>query len=255
MHSLQRKLNRTIRKTITNPIINISDKLLNITEPILKFPPNVQQYINKYGNNKITNLTISRNPVNAMIQTALNFLSNGKLNELPYDTLFHLQLFITLDNNTSFMIEKNERINAGNIVIDDDTETMEINNIPDITFSELLNNGLNFMGKKRFFIYHSSNSNCQDFILNLLHGNNINEQQYNEFIKQDATALFNNNTKLRKLANTLTDIGARFNQFINGGSVKKSTKWIDFVKNYAHKHNITFKQALKDAKDEYHKQK
>ena len=73
MHSLQRKLNRTIRKTITNPIINISDKLLNITEPILKFPPNVQQYINKYGNNKITNLTISRNPVNAMIQTALNF--------------------------------------------------------------------------------------------------------------------------------------------------------------------------------------
>ena len=39
---------------------------------------------------------------------------------------------------------------------------------------------------------------------------------------------------------------------ISTGGAKKPSKWIQHVKQYANKHNVSYKQAMKDAKASYH---
>ena len=71
------------------------------------------------------------------------------------------------------------------------------------------------------YIASFAKANCQDFVLNVLLANGINNQAYNNFIKQDTAALFQGETGLRKTSNTLTDIGARGDILMQGGCIRK----------------------------------
>ena len=75
------------------------------------------------------------------------------------------------------------------------------------------------MGKDNFYKYSAYNNNCQTFISNILKANNLLTYELNNFIVQNTQQLFNNLSNLRKITNTLTDIGGRFD-FIRQGEIK-----------------------------------
>jgi len=72
------------------------------------YPPSMRAALEKYGNNKITSLTVGRNPIQSVIQKIANTLVGSKLNDLNIDTLFHLFLIIELDNGMKFKTERNQ---------------------------------------------------------------------------------------------------------------------------------------------------
>jgi len=165
-------------------------------------PQNVKNALSKIGNNKIISARLGRTPVQAVIQGALKAVAT-----VPYDTLFHLFIELTLDNGQKWTLEKIERIN---LVKEDRskkqgaefTSSFPVNK----TVNELFQNTKAKMGD-RFLPYQSASNNCQVFIIGVLDGNGLNNSERTSFVKQDTKSIFANNPALRKFANTLTDIG------------------------------------------------
>ncbi len=182
------------------------------------FPPILTEYLDKYGENIIVGATIYRHKVNGIITSALNILSNNN-----YDRLFHLRVYLTLDNGKEIYIEKNERLNAGSgnkqsghhfLVVDP-------NDIPQgLTLRQLIDNTQQLMGEK-FLTYSASSNNCQYFIRAVFQANNILRPNYEAFIKQNTEAIFKNNPLLRKFSNTLTDVAGEANAIMAGGNVSE----------------------------------
>jgi hypothetical protein len=90
--------------------------------------------------------------------------------------------------------------------------------------------------KDKFFPYHPSTNNCQDFILQMLKANGINDENAFNFVKQDTTMIFKNKGYLSSLAKGVTDLGGYADVVLQGGSIKGNAltnKEIDeLVKHY-----------------------
>ena len=165
-------------------------------------PQNVKNALSKIGNNKIISARCGRTPVQAVIQGALKAVAT-----VPYDTLFHLFIELTLGNGQKWVLEKIERINLvkedrSNKQGAEFTSSFPVNK----TMNELFQNTKNKMGD-RFLPYQSASNNCQVFIMGVLDGNGLNNSERTSFVKQDTKSIFAKNPALRKFANTLTDIG------------------------------------------------
>lgn len=192
-----------------------------VTTGVTGEPPNLTSLLNKYGNARIQYIKINRTPVQKGMTSALNFFSKNKnnfLNEfakLPYDSLYHLQMIISTDKGR-VVLEKNERINMSERPIE--TETINVTFPVGLTIRQIYDNGKRVMGSK-FFTYSASSNNCQDFIMGLLTGSNLNSPQVTAFTKQNTATLFKNDSRLRKISNTVTDIGARANAVFQGGEL------------------------------------
>ena len=76
----------------------------------------------------------------------------------------------------------------------------------------------------RFLPYQSASNNCQIFIMGVLDGNGLNNSDLTSFVKQDTKSIFKNNPVLRKLANTLTDIGGYANAIRQSTDLYKNSK-------------------------------
>ena len=207
-----KKAGRTIRKTFNALVNGISD-----------YSPKVRNILNQYGGNVITSMVIGRTPVPSLLTNLLGIASGGEftknLQNSPYDQLFHLFVRMELDGGTILTLEKNEVINMDiDNPIPPNTETQDVNLSGSYTPTELLNNTKNYMGGK-FFTYSARDNNCQDFILSLFNANNIGSQANKDFIKQDTKQLFGSNVGLRKLSNTITDIGAKANILTQGAGL------------------------------------
>lgn len=166
------------------------NKVLDFKEFV---PKNVTQALKKIGDNTILTARLGRTPVQEIIQDILN----------PVGDLFHVFIELTLDNGKKWILEKNERINLVKDRRDktEFTESFHVNK----TVNDLFQNTQNKMGEK-FLPYKSANNNCQFFIMGVLDGNGLNTPDRTEFVKQDTKNIFKT-PELRKLANTLTDIG------------------------------------------------
>ena len=209
-------------KKVFNKSVSFANKLIGTTEA---YPPSLTSIQNKYGNELITKIDVCRNPVPSTITTAMNAVSFGGFNKIlktePYDKLFHLFLKITT-NISSFIIEKNERINAST-TIPKITESMNVIFSNGLTFNQLIQNTRNYMGN-RFLQYDPSTNNCQDFVLAILQSNNILTDELKQFIKQDTSQIFKSNPNLGKISKGLTDIGAKINIIQQGGSINLKNK-------------------------------
>lgn len=219
-----------INKAFANAkVINRTfDKSINYIDDIIHkrddYPPSARQVIKRYGESPIKSISINRTPVNKILLGSLNVASLGDFNKnlanLPYDQLYHLDIVINVEPGTAVKVEKNEVINIDTrINHNNKTETKQLSFVPvGLTLNKLLEGGKKILGSK-YFDYSAYNNNCQDYIMALLKGSNIgNEQDFN-FIKQDTKSLFKNNPALRKFANTVTDIGARANVVIEGSGM------------------------------------
>lgn len=224
---------KKIIKKVSNKTSDIIENLKDYGKAIIygreDYPPKVRNIINIVGDKYVKKITIKRTPVSSVLTGALTLFSSkfGERLERDFDELFHLFIELTLDDNTTVSLEKNEVINMDiNPKTRPKTEIKIINTpIPNITLNEMLNNTENYMGKKKYFSYSAKNNNCQDYILSFLKSNNIGDENDYAFVKQDTKSLFENLPYLRKLSNTVTTIGERINVITTGAG-------IDYTKNY-----------------------
>ena len=186
-----------------------------------EFQPSQRALLEKYGNLVITNAVIVRTPVESAIVKAMSVISKNQfgknLDKAPFDTLYHLQLDLTLAGGVKIRMEKIEVVNLELCKTNKGTmEREKVDNIPqNVTLLEFVEAGQKRMGSK-FFPYDSKSNNCQDFILNMLQANNFGSAEDFTFVKQDTDQLFKRTGKLGKVANALTDIGAKANLLMKG---------------------------------------
>lgn len=191
------------------------------------YPPYVRKVLQEVGDKPIKSLSISRAPIRKAITTILNLLTLGELkrslDQLSYDELFHLRLIAIVEDKT-VLIEKNEVINIEYVKGYIEGETKKVDFPGTITINQLLEGAKKIQGDN-FFKYSAYDNNCQDFVTALLKGSNIGTEQDFNFIKQDTKQLFENYGYMRKIADTVTNVGAKINEVIYGaglGSVVQS---------------------------------
>jgi hypothetical protein len=252
------------KKIVKDAVVEKVKKVTAVVYGRQDYPPKVRKILSQYGGKNITGITIGRTPLGTPLMSALQVASGNtfsqKLENTPYDKLFHLFICIELDSSSKIVLEKNEVINAViGCKLPKDTETKVItsSNIPPaLTLNDALEKTRERMGGN-YFTYSAKDNNCQDFIVSFLTANNIGNETDNSWVKQETKVLFDGgNNRLRKIANTLTDLGAKVDVLIQGAGIKKSTvnnigmanKWIEYVKAYAKKNNMKYNEALKDPK-------
>ena len=216
------------RKTTDKVASTAKDVATKVITGNTGMPPNVKSMLDKYGDSIITDMTIARNPVGSALVSALSVASMGEfkknLDNSPYDKLFHLKLIITLHNGIKLALEKVERVSLTKYtkpVKGQEDESVSVDK--QITLGQLYHNAEMVMGD-RFYPYSARDNNCQNFILSVLKASGIGGERDFAFIKQDTKSLFGDESFLRKLSNTVTDIGARFNVLMQGGKIKSSRK-------------------------------
>jgi len=208
------------------------------------YPPKMREILKKYGDKPIMKIFTCRNPVGSLLTGALNAVSMGEFNkrfeQQPYDKLFHLDLRCEVDIGekefnkqqkaskisklikqnriATILLEKREILDAVvNPKKTKETECQLIVNVPQglLTINKLLEGGKKVLGNK-FFTYSAYDNNCQNYVMALLKGSNIGSQENYDFVKQNTKELFKGLPGTRKIANTVTDLGATFNTLIEG---------------------------------------
>ncbi len=198
-----------------------------LTGNITQLAPRLKQLLNSYGSTTIKGIEIGRSPVSGLLTGALSLFSGGKFGqrqkENDFDQLFHLFIIFTLEDGKRMLVEKNERINMElNPKKRPKTEVERVVNFPaGLDLNTIINKTKSSMGDKKFFGYSAKDNNCQDFIMGILNSNNIGDATDRKFVKQNTKELFRDLPYLRKLSNTLTDVGARANVFMEGGDINK----------------------------------
>jgi mannose-6-phosphate isomerase-like protein (cupin superfamily) len=164
-----------------------------------------KKVLEKYGKEKITALTVSRIPLDAPIQRALEFVNKRATDS--YDTFFHLGLIATLESGKKILIEKNQTIDLEESFTFPDTQLKR--NVPlkgrVLQLGEFLDNTQSYMGKEKYFEYNAWNNNCQVYVNSLLTANNLNNPALKLFILQDLKQVIETTPYLaQKFANLIT---------------------------------------------------
>lgn len=188
-------------------------------EKLRSRPPQMNELLKKYGNNRITKISVCRQELMGASKYLTNTLTLGTFEKnrkrLNYDKVYHLYMVIYLDNGVSVGIEKNERINIWyNPIKPKKTPTSECEERSVINRPTLDNFILNGekKGGRNFYRYSAFRDNCQKFVNDLTTSNGLN---LSKFVLQDAGALLE--PRFRKLALGITDI-AGMARYIVGGS-------------------------------------
>lgn len=193
-------------------LVDIGNAAQEAIKGLTQYPPRVQDFLNKYGNDTISNITLRRAPIKGVINTLLNWISFGKWNEVRkkygYDTFYHLSMVFDVANTTA-VLEKNQVINLSTGYNQQpDTQILRITN-PSLTVNEMMDRTRKQMGDEKFFTYDAFTNNCQVFLLNVLKANNMLTPSVQSFILQPIDELVKELPGyLKPVARTLTDIAA-----------------------------------------------
>ena len=208
----------------------------------------VKAMFNKYGNQHIKQIRISREPLSQKIQYALQ-LVNSKSKE-AYDDLFHLSLIVTMDER-DLLIEKNETIE-----IEDNFKMKEIRVMRDvpmkgkqITLNQLMENTLKGMGPEKYFKYNAWTNNCQNFVGDILKYNGLLTKDLETFIYQDLTQIIKTTPWMaRKFADFVTHT-AGWVRKITGYGNKGEPIFFDDIEQSAYENNY-FRNVVYTPPDE-----
>jgi hypothetical protein len=77
-------------------------------------------------------------------------------------------------------------------------------------------NGEMFQGED-FWLYDARDNNCQIFVMSLLKGNKLGDQQLYEYVLQDAKELLGD--RLKKISRALTDVAGISDIILHGHSL------------------------------------
>lgn len=221
-----------IGKGILDTLKSASQAISNFGTTLIKgrsdYPQDQKTILSQFGNMIVRHIQIGRTPLPSLLTQALNIATLGAfskaLKRSPYDKLYHLFVILTLDNNKTMLVEKNEAINMkiNPQAAPKTTTYFDVAQIPStLTFSTLMANTQRALGSK-FFSYDSTKNNCQDFIIAMFKSNSILTQPIYNFVKQDVGTLFQNFENTKKLMNVVTDLGSKFDIIKKGGRLNKT---------------------------------
>jgi hypothetical protein len=199
----------------------------------LDFSNKIKSILKQYGNEPILAIRIGRRPIQNKVETAFNIISMGKWAEnrkkYYYDTLFHLFLIITLDDDTVISFEKNSIVtmteNDGRCSMQN-VECIELEYLQDsITLSELVMKPLDRIGKNKYFVYSPFSQNCQIFISDILKTFNLYSEKAKEFVYQDISEIVKRLPFYISWAGkAVTDADATLSKIIGAGTKKQNDK-------------------------------
>lgn len=222
-------------------------------------PPTVRNKLRKWGNEPIVSIVIGRKPLGTPIMTALELASGftfkEKLEQTPYEKLFHLFLGITTTKH-KFTYEKEEVVamNFFNTVKRQGSEFRNIHIQDGLTMNNCIEKQRELMDGK-FLTYSSKDNNCQDFVKAFLEANNIGNSDDVAWVKQDVYTLFEGNDTLRKISNSVTDLGAKVNEIVYGsGTRNHKQSHEEYLKTLIDNYD-NLKEARKKIKTEKDKEK
>jgi hypothetical protein len=197
-----------------------------------KLRPTARRVMEQHGNEEISSITVCREPIMKGVEKFMNVVSVGGINrakqDLQYDDLFHLYMFIKTKNGTSIRNEKNEVINIEVKQMDSNPkrETREITVNKPLTLNEFIENTSKYMGDK-FLSYSASSNNCQNYIDACLSGNQLNTPELKKFVMQDSDKIFKHLPSwLRPFSDKLTGLAGRIDVLKNGMGRKRRIKKI-----------------------------
>ena len=205
------------------------------------YSPKVRALLEKFGGEVVRSASIVRNPVQQVLVEAMNVVSFGafkkNMKDADYDQLFHLQLDFTLESGKEMRVEKVEVINMDESLTNKaDGQIRPVSKMPTgMTLSSMMENTKNAMGGK-FFLYSAKDNNCQDFLLAVLTANGMGDAEDYAFVKQNTAQLFKGLDTLRKVSNTLTDIGSKVNIATTGAGIGSSSS-ADVIHHHHHYHH------------------
>ena len=177
-------------------------------------PPEVKRLLEKYGNQKIVQMSVARKPIISLIKKVVDLLANE-----VYDKLFHLFIIVKLENGVELKLERNQRINfTQSLGLTPDTEIIEVPINKDITLSEFITKANKRQGDL-YWKYSSSSNNCQDFVFVNLSVNGLMTPQLKTFVKQDTKNLLPK--WVQSVSDTITDAAASVDSVVQGGSKRK----------------------------------
>jgi hypothetical protein len=234
-----------IKNEIVNPNSDLRSKIpANITQAAAQFtekfvntkmPPNSQKWLNENANSYLTGVTIKRAPVSRAITGFLNAVAGGRLNkkasEMGYDSLFHLSVVITFEDESerpqTAQLEKLERVSFSSRISEaPNTETFDFPKVGYDKIGDIVKKWQANMGDN-FYKYDSFKNNCQSFILGFLKAADLLSPAAEKFVNQHADELLKAQPGyLGNLANSITNLGAIVNQAMQGGKKGRKGKGI-----------------------------
>lgn len=215
-----------LKRHVESSIAVIKD-LVSSAKKALFFPPNKlpggsQKTLNAHAQDIIQSITVRREPINSVVNKALNVLTFGAfkkaMKDLAYDKMFHLSMVIKT-NKTHLTLEKNERINLSTTIKRNaGTEQVDVPwSKSDVSLDQFLENARKSMGDHRFFQYNAFQNNCQDFLWGILKANGAASPDVVKFIKQDAEKLVSKMPSyIKKIAQFATDTAGKITQVMSG---------------------------------------
>jgi site-specific DNA-cytosine methylase len=249
-------------KSVGQKVVNVVSNVVSGRAIRNDYPPYVRGLLHEMGNRPIVEMYVRREPIQSLLNTALNFISRGKWNEVKakyaYDKLFHLGLEVLVkvsdqdDIYKRFVIEKNEVIEISTAkAFAKDTEVMPVQmGGVGHTMNTLLNGAKQIMGAK-FFPYDPFHNNCQDFVMALLTGSGLGNQSVYSFVKQPIEALVSELPSITgKIAKGITDLGGVVNTAIYGqGGLNPSRELASQFKKWGVNPTDYLAEAKKRAKE------
>lgn len=182
--------------------------------------PSFRRFMEVNKNKKIVQLTVCRVPILGVIDKALNIISLGgwqkNKEKYKYDDMFHLYIYIRIDGSGLYRMDKNHVVEVEKARdIDSKGKCMQVYLPKSLTVAEFIKNGEEEQ-PENFWNYNPETNNCQVFVMSLLIGNNLLNEQLSEFVKQCAKCVLNGYTS--KLSQVLTDIASRADVILHGKS-------------------------------------
>ena len=183
-------------------------------------PPQVREFVEKFGSNQIRYVKVCRKPIASVIEKLASTLSLGKYDrnklQLGYDKMFHLYMIIHFTNGQTIRLEKNQVVQIHTDQWDQSAEEIDMPQPRMLTFSQFIQNAVDLVDPKRLWVYHPVQSNCQIFCIDMLQSSKLLTPQARQFILQDAAAVLNKLGILQKIAESATNLAGRADRLING---------------------------------------
>ena len=192
-----------------------------VSELLQKRPRVIKRLIKNKGSLTVVSFRVIRNPIGDTVKAILNQIADVQKHaeELGFDDVYHLFMNVTLSDGSTVGLEKNARVNIKHGGWDAEGEGEQL---PDmkltapVTLKTFLAKG-ELHGGKSHYHYDAVEANCQQYIMDLLGGNDLMTESIKSFVYQDPQQLVRKKS-VRRVAAVLTDIGGLADYIQHGGS-------------------------------------
>lgn len=205
---------------IKGAVKNVRDRVSAVFNGRNDTNPVMRKFLAEHGNEMITNIWISREPLAKAITGLLAVISKGETlknqGKLGYDDLYHLALKLQLGDGKFYRLEKNETLNAAPWKDAPNSETKQVKVIKPVSVNQFYDNALQYAKKNGIDLYKYNvvHTNCQAF-LNVCFVANKEYVDYTEadrkFVMQDIGSLLAETPYVEGLVGKVTGLKDKIN--------------------------------------------